>query len=99
MSPWLMDTQELDGVRRVVLIVYLLLVIAVSVYVPCHAIREGMDGTFLYPLGYQFLWMVPPTSGGNMYIVHIDIVRIMLELLALTALTALILLLVGPRKE
>lgn len=90
--------QSLHLVRRAVLIVYLLLVTVASVYVPCHAVREGIDGKFLYPLGYQFLWAIPPTSGGNMYIVHIDIVRVSLEFIALTAMTGLILLLGGGKE-
>jgi hypothetical protein len=84
-----------SGLRRAVLIIYLLLVTVASVYVPCHAIREGIDGKFLYPLGYHFLWAIPPTSGGNMYIVHIDISRVGLELIVLTAVTGIILLLIG----
>jgi len=85
----------MSGLRRAVLIIYLLLVTVASVYVPCHAIREGIDGKFLYPLGYKFLWAIPPTSGGNMYIVHIDISRVGLELIVLTAVTGITLLLIG----
>jgi hypothetical protein len=99
MKLWPVGMHGVHGSRRLALIIYLLLVTALSVYVPCHAIREGMDGTFLYPLGYHFLWMIPPTSGGNIYIVHIDIVRIVLEIIALTAVAGIIWLLVGWERK
>lgn len=82
-----------SSLKQKILLVYLTLVLVSSLYVPCNAIRESDSGKLLEPLGYQFLWSIPPIHGYKKnWLVEIDFTRVILEIVALTSILGIALL-------
>ena len=66
----------MDNIKRIIIIIYCLLVIMASIYVPWRFIIEGKEFSINY---YTFIWS--PLSPAV-----VDFQRVILELIALTAL-------------
>jgi len=77
----------MNNIRRIIIIVYCLLVIIASIYVPWRFIIEGKEFSINY---YTFIWS--PLSPAV-----VDFQRVILELIAITALAGVAWLLVDFR--
>lgn len=73
--------------RKVILIVYFILVAIVSIYVPWRFITEGKEFSINY---YTFIWS--PLSPAV-----VDFQRVILEIISITALAGIALLLSDPK--
>jgi hypothetical protein len=76
--------KEMDIARRIIIIVYCLLVTIASIYVPWRFIIEGKEFSINY---YTFIWS--PLSPAV-----VDFQRVILELIAITAIAGVAWLLV-----
>ena len=77
----------MDNTRRIIIIVYGLLVAIASIYVPWRLVTEGKEFSINY---YTFIWS--PLSPAV-----VDFQRVILELIAITAIAGVALLLVDPK--
>ena len=77
----------MNNTRRIILIVYCLLVAIASIYVPWRLVTEGKEFSINY---YTFIWS--PLSPAV-----VDFQRVILELIAITAIAGVALLLADPK--
>ncbi|MGC1402302.1 MAG: hypothetical protein WA974_05165 [Thermodesulfobacteriota bacterium] len=77
----------MDNTRRIIIIVYGLLVAIASIYVPWRLVTEGKEFSINY---FTFIWS--PLSPAV-----VDFQRVILELIAITAIAGVALLLVDPK--
>ena len=77
----------MNNTRRIILIVYCLLVAIASIYVPWRLVTEGKEFSINY---YTFIWS--PLSPAV-----VDFQRVILELIAITAIAGVALLLGDPK--
>ena len=77
----------MDNTRRIIIIVYLLLVAIASIYVPWRLVVEGKEFSINY---YTFIWS--PLSPAV-----VDFQRVILEIISITAIAGVALLLADPK--
>ena len=77
----------MNNTRKIILIVYCLLVVIASIYVPWRFVIEGKQFSINY---YTFIWS--PLSPAV-----VDFQRVILELVAITAIAGVALLLGDPK--
>ena len=77
----------MNTTRRIIVIVYCLLVAIASIYVPWRLVTEGKEFSINY---YTFIWS--PLSPAV-----VDFQRVILELIAITAIAGVALLLADPK--
>lgn len=77
----------MNNTRRIIIIVYCMLVAIASVYVPWRLVSEGKEFSINY---YTFIWS--PLSPAV-----VDFQRVILELIAITAIAGIALLLGDPK--
>ena len=77
----------MNSSRKIILVVYFILVAFVSVFVPWRFITEGKEFSINY---YTFIWS--PLSPAV-----VDFQRVILEIISITAMAGIALLLVDPQ--
>jgi hypothetical protein len=77
----------MNNTRRIILIIYFILVAIVSIYVPWRFITEGKEFSINY---YTLIWS--PLSPAV-----VDFQRVLLEIISLTAIAGVALLLADPK--
>jgi hypothetical protein len=79
--------KKMDITRRIIIIVYCMLVAVTSIYVPWRLVTEGKEFSINY---YTFIWS--PLSPAV-----VDFQRVILELISITAIAGIALLLADPK--
>ena len=77
----------MNNTRKIILIIYCLLVAIVSIYVPWRFITEGKEFSINY---YTLIWS--PLSPAV-----VDFQRVLLEIISITAIAGVALLLADPK--
>ena len=77
----------MNNTRRIIIIVYCILITIVSIYVPWRLVAEGKEFSINY---YTFIWS--PLSPAV-----VDFQRVILEIIAITAIAGIALLLADPK--